>query len=171
MTSSDMTGSTFAAVDTGITSSLRKHTCCWHVISRASLTAQSFSSSMMRSCSHTFSNLQGLRGIEEVPGQTKQAGKLPEEVVQKDQKAPSIETANTKTKPLRGFQELIKVPQGISMYMPPAFLRFTGAPENTQLLWFRSIHAGDSGCVMASSQQRVGSSDAWRLLSKSAAFH
>lgn len=64
-------------------------------------------------CSHTFGNLQGLRGVEEVPGQTKQTVRLPEEVVQKAQEASSIDTANTKTKPLRGLQELIKVSQGI----------------------------------------------------------
>lgn len=56
--------------------------------------------------SNSLCDLQGLRGIE--PGQEEQA---PEEGVQKEGDATSIEKASTKSKPLRGFQELIKVTQ------------------------------------------------------------
>ena len=43
-----------------------------------------------------------------MPGQEEQA---PEEGVQKDGEATSVEKASSRLRPLRGFQELIKVPQ------------------------------------------------------------
>ena len=56
-----------------------------------------------------YHHVQGLRDVDGVPGQEKQAGSVPAEVAHQDLEAPGIEKARTRPKPLRGFQELVKV--------------------------------------------------------------
>ena len=63
-----------------------------------------------------------------MPGQEEQA---PEEGVQKDGEATSVEKASSRLRPLRGFQELIKVPQ--VFLREGTFLRVKGASEMAQL--------------------------------------
>ena len=52
---------------------------------------------------------QGFRDVEGVRGQENRADNLPAEVAHQAQEAPGIEKAGTRPKPLRGFQELVKV--------------------------------------------------------------